>query len=77
MDPQAKLLVFPQAKLLVFHEHARVLSDLCSGVVGTIILLLLPIVVHPSVDRVFSNYVKCTCAVREKLCRFKNSLCTV
>ena len=27
--------------------------------------ILLPIVVHPSVDRVFSNYVKCTCAVRE------------
>ena len=25
--------------------------------------LLLPIVVHPSVDRVFSNNVKCTCAV--------------
>ena len=34
-------------------------------------LLLLPIVVHPSVDRVFSNYVKCTCDVRERLCRFK------
>ena len=40
-------------------------------------ILLLPIVVHPSVDRVFSNYVKCTCAVQERLCRFKNSLCTV
>ena len=32
---------------------------------------LLPIVVHPLVDRVFSIYVKCTCAVRERLCRFE------
>ena len=38
---------------------------------------LLPIVVHPLVDRVFSNYVKCTCAVQKRVCRFKNSLCTV
>ena len=54
--------------LLLFHSVVSML---------VLLLLLLPIVVHPSVDRVFSNYVKCTCAVRERLCRFKNSLCTV
>ena len=40
------------------------------------LFLLLPNTVHPSVDRVFLNYMKCMCAVRQRLYMFKNSLCT-